>query len=489
MKILLVTPSNCDLIHGVSLPLGLISIGTYLKSEGHEVKIVDLNVTRANVKKTIKDFKPDLLGVSVHYQKQLPVALDVSKAAHKQGVPVVWGGPFCNNILLEHYYDSGVVDFVCFGEGEMTWLELVDAIGNNTSVESIKGLAYKKDGKFIRNGDREFMDLSEVLPSDWSLVDVPKYFQPMYGAKNLVYLYLSKGCPGQCAFCFNVYFNHSRQRRKPVETFMAELKELVEKYGVDGFCLSDECAFLKKSDLYDLCDAMDNAGYNLIWGFDTRIGLLNKEDLQRAYDSGCRWIHFGLESGSPRMLEIIKKNVSADKIIPTYEWMNEIGILPVSTFIIGMPGETVDDAKHTVDFIKSLPNGEASVFRYGYLYGSPFGKEIYSSGKYALPQSIRDYRKMDLYNNRLPNFSEIPTRDVKVIQGYFSWKLLFKNDYSDKSGATTFIFREIKYALERLVRIKPIYLPEAFADCTFPLFRFFFAAKFCKKTREKYGLD
>ena len=489
MKILLVTPSNCDLIHGVSLPLGLISIGTHLKQGGHDVKIVDLNVSHSNINSIIKSFNPDILGVSVHYQKQIPVALDVSKAAHKRGITVVWGGPFCNHITLEHFYNEGTIDIISFSEGEATWLELAEAIENNRAIDDIKGIAYKKDGRFIRNDDREFMDLSTILPADWSLVDVSKYPQPLYGAQKLVYLYLSKGCPGRCGFCFNSFFNHSRQRRKALDVFMIELKELVEKYGVDGFCLSDECAFTRKSDLYDLCDALDNAGYNLIWGFDTKMGLLDKEDLQRAYDSGCRWIHFGLESGSERMLEIINKKISFSDIAPTFNWMNEIGIVPVSTFIVGMPHETVDDLKCTVNLIKGLPNNESSVFQYGYLYGSPFGKEIYESGKYKLPSKLRDYRKVDLYNGRQPNFSEIPKKDLKVVQGYFSWKLLFKSDYSKKTNVVTYIFREIKYLCERVVHIKLRYLPEAFAETAIPLARFFFAAKFCKKTRKKYGLD
>lgn len=96
MKILLISPTNSDLLHAVSVPVGLISIGTYLKQAGHEVKIIDLSVSHLSVKKVVKEFKPNICGVSVRSSKSVSFAVDVSKKVHRLGVPVVWGGPFCD---------------------------------------------------------------------------------------------------------------------------------------------------------------------------------------------------------------------------------------------------------------------------------------------------------------------------------------------------------------------------------------------------------
>lgn len=489
MKVLLVTPTNGDLLHTVSAPLGLISIGTYLKQAGHTVKLIDLSVSHLSIKKVLKEFEPDVCGVSVRSPQQVSFAIDVSKKLHAYGAPVVWGGPFCDQAPLEHFFDTGVIDVISFSEGEMTWLELADAFENGKPLDDIKAIAFKKDGKIIRTENREFMDLSKILPCDWSLVDIPKYFQYLYGCDKLLFLYMSKGCPGKCAFCYNIEFHRSCLRRKPLETFLYELRQLIDNYGLNGFYLADEFAFSKKSELYELCDALDSWGENLLWGFQTRIGTLSKEDLQRAYDSGCRWIDFGIESASPDMIKRIGKNIPLDKIIPTFTWCREIGIITISSFIVGMPGETAEDMKHSVDLAKSLPGNDPTFMLYAYLYGSPFGKEIYNSGKYKLPKKLKDYSKIDLYWDAMPNFSEMSAWDKKVVQGYFSWQQLFKKDYSKESKNFEILYQHFKTLFTRISYVGILHLPEALIKSGFPFIRFFFAAKFCKKTLRKYGLD
>lgn len=489
MNVLLISPTNSDLLHAVSVPLGLVSIGTYLKNAGHSVKILDMSVSHESVSKAIKDFKPDLCGVSVRSTKTVSFAVSVSKKVHNYGIPVVWGGPFVDQAPLEQFFDSGVIDVLSFSEGEMTWLELADAFENNKELDNIKGIAFKKNGEIIRTEEREFMDLSKVLPADWSLVDIPKYWQYLYGAKKLLYLYLSKGCHGHCSFCYNIEFHRSCHRRKPLETFMKEIKELVDDYGLDGIYLADEMSFLHRKDLYDLCDAFDEGGYKLTWGFQTRIGALRKEDFQRAYDSGCRWVDFGIESGSDKMLAKIQKNIPLDKIKPTFEWCQEIGIITMSNFIIGLPGENVDDLRASVKLAKSLPGNEPSFLLYGYNYGSPVGKEIYNSGKYKLPTKLKDYKKIDFCFNTLPNFSDAPKWDKKIIQGYFMWKQLVRKDYSEETKPFEMIYKHLKIVFDRMSYVGILHIPEALIKSLFPFFRFFIAGNFCKKTRKKYGLD
>ncbi|MBQ8016334.1 MAG: B12-binding domain-containing radical SAM protein [Clostridia bacterium] len=489
MKILLISPSNSDLVHAVSVPLGLVSIGTYLKNADHDVKILDLCVSHQSVKKLLDSFKPDICGISVRSTKQVSFALDISRTIHKKGIPVVWGGPFCNYAPAEHYFDTGVIDVLSFGEGEITWLELADAFENGKSLDNVKGIAFLRDGRIIQTPEREFMDLNRILPSDWSLVDIPKYFQYLYGANKLLYLYLSKGCPGSCTFCYNSIFHRSSHRRKSLSLFFQELKVLVEDYELDGFYLADEMSFFKKSDLYDLCDALDKTGYNLLWGFQSRIGALDKTDFQRAFDSGCRWVDFGIESGSKRMLSIIKKNVPFEKIKQTFDWCEKIGIVSMANFIVGFPGETVDDLRETVNLAKSIPATQPTFFLYGYNYGSQIGKEIYNSGKYKLPKKLKQYSKIDLFYNRLPNFSEIPTWDKKVIQGYFLWQQLTREEYSEESKRFDLFYKHIKTVFNRISYVGLTHIPEAVIKSLFPFARFFFAAKFCKKTLRKYGLE
>ncbi|MBQ7122896.1 MAG: B12-binding domain-containing radical SAM protein [Clostridia bacterium] len=488
MKILLISPSNSDIIHTVSVPLGLVSIGTYLKKAGHEVKIHDMCVSHQSIKSVLNEFKPDLCGVSVRSPKSVLFAINISKKIKAYGVPVVWGGSFCDGAPPEQFFETGVIDVLSFSEGEITWLELAEAFEGKRELESIKGIAYRKGDSYLKTEQREFMDLLKVIPSDWSLVDIPKYYQYLYGSKKLLYLYLSKGCPGRCSFCYNSEFHHSCYRRKSLDVFMQEVKELVETYGMDGFYLSDEMSFMKKEDLYSLCDRLDETGYNLIWGFQTRIGALKEEDFQRAYDSGCRWVDFGIESASPKMIKKIGKNIPIDKIMPTFEICQKIGLITMSNFILGMPGEDEDDIRASVELAKKLPGNVPTFFLYTYNYGSQTGKEIYGSGKYKLPKKLSDYRKADSFYNQLPNFSEVSMWDKKVVQGYFLWKQIMQKDYNDDTKSFDLFYKHLKTVSDRIKYIDLIHIPEAVIKSFNPFIRFFFAANFCGKTRKKYGL-
>lgn len=489
MKILLISPSNSDIIHAVSVPLGLVSIGTYLKQAGHEVKILDMSVSHQSIKSVFNEFKPDLSGVSVRSPKSVLFALKVSKKLKAFGIPVVWGGSFCDGAPPEHFFNTGVIDVLSFSEGEMTWLELAEAFEGKRNFDEIKDIAYKKGNSYVRTEPRDFMDLSEIIPSDWSLVDIPKYFQYLYGSKKLLYLYLSKGCPGRCSFCYNSEFHRSCYRRKSLDVFMQEVRGLVEEYGMDGFYLSDEMSFMKKEDLFSLCDELDKTGYNLLWGFQTRIGALKEEDFQRAYDSGCRWVDFGIESASPKMIKKIGKNIPLDKIIPTFEMCQKVGIITMSNFILGLPGEDEEDIKASVDLAKKIPGNVPTFFLYAYNYGTKVGKEIYCSGKYKLPQKLSEYRKADFCYNQLPNFSEVSMWDKKVVQGYFLWKQLIQKDYSDETKSFDLIYKHMKIVSERIKYVDLIHVPEAIIKSFCPFVRFFFTANFCFKTKKKYGLD
>ena len=144
---------------------------------------------------------------------------------------------------------------------------------------------------------------------DFSLIDVPAYSQYLYGCKNLMYVYLSKGCPARCTFCTNQLTHRCTYRRRRLEHFIDETRILVDEYGVDGLYFGDEVCFLTKEQVYEVCDAFRDSGFSFHWGFQTRIGILSEKEFQYAYDHGCRWIDFGIESGNPEQLQKMKKGI------------------------------------------------------------------------------------------------------------------------------------------------------------------------------------
>lgn len=491
MNILLISPANNDMVSAVSLPMGLLSIGTYLKANGHSVRILDFATGKIKLKKEFENFKPDICGISVRSPKSVRFAIDISKKIKKFNpqIPVVWGGPFCNNVPLDVFFKEKYIDILSFGEGELTWVELAEYAQGGKNLQDIKGIAYRTAEKFVKTSDREFMNLEKILPVDWSLVDVEKYFQYLFGCEKLLYVYYSKGCPGKCSFCYNNDFHRSCYRKKALSVFMYEIKELVENYGMDGFYLSDECAFPVKKDMYEFCDALNTSEYGLKWGGQTRIGYMTKSDLEYMHKSGCRWMDFGIESGSKRILEQINKNIPYELIIPTFEWCNEIGILSMTNFILGFPDETCDDLLQSVTLAKNIKASTVTFGFYCYNYSSPMGREIYSQYKSELPKKLKDYTKNDFYVNTLPSFSDIPEKDKKVVQAYFMWKQLSSKSIAGAPHKYEILKKHLKNFFKQINVVGMKHLPEAVMKTFYPFLRFRVMSCFCKKTLKKYGLD
>ncbi len=430
MKILLINPSVGYYTRALSNPLGLLSIGTYLKQHGHEVKIYDRCVDKTKIENILKDFEAQIIGISVMSSRGLKDAIKVSKLLKRSKRLVVWGGQL-PSMQTELVLNSNYVDLVSFGEGEETWLELVSCVESGKDYHDIKGIAYKKDGKILHNECRPFSDLKDMPISDWSLLEVPKYMQSYLGCNRMMYIYSSKGCPCRCAFCSNVNFHKSTHRKRPNEYVITEIKHLIENYNLDGVFFSDELWCLKKSDMLDFCNRVHENNLKFHWGVQLRIGMFNEEDYRIMYEAGCRWIFFGVESGSDEMLKIIHKNIDKNAIKPTMDALRKIGITSICSFIIGFPDETVDQLRETVEIIDNAKANLTPIYHFTPLPGTELYDQMILQDRYKEADSLESLAKVIATESVGENLSAVPSRDLRVIRSWYHWKgFTNKNAYS-----------------------------------------------------------
>ena len=421
MKILLIFPSVGYYNRALSNPLGLLSIGTYLTQNGHDVKIYDRCIDKTRIDDILDRFSPDIIGVSVMSSRGLKDAIKVSKRIKKIGnQPVIWGGQLPSmqiDLVMENEY----VDMISFGEGEETWKELAEHYEKNEPIDDILGIAYKKDGKVVVNPCRPFSDLRDMPIADYSLIDVPKYMKSFLGCNRLMYVYSSKGCPCRCAFCSNVNFHKSTHRKRPNEYVIAELKYLIDNYGLNGGYFSDELWCTKKSDMQDFCRRVHENHMDFRWGIETRIGIFNEEDFQTMYDAGCRWIIFGIETGKPEMLEKIHKNIKLEDIKPTMDALKRIGITSIGSYIIGFPDETADQLRDTAELIRSVDANLSVISHFTPLPGTELYDEMVAQKRLKAPKSLEELAKVIATESVGKNFSAVPTRDLRVIRSWYNW--------------------------------------------------------------------
>jgi len=429
MNVLLVNPA-CGFQEQVkSAPLGLLSIGTYIKERGHQVRMYDRKLGRLSPKKAVQGFQPEVVGVSVASSAEIRDGIRISRWFRALGLPVVWGGQF-SSLIPETILRDGGADYVVIEEGEITFYELVQALENKSELSQVKGIAYLgQSGEMCRTPAREFADLADFPMIDWSLIDVPKYFFPSgeLNRDKVLCLYSSKGCPGQCAFCYNKVFHHSKCRYRPNEHVMGEIEVLATKFGMNGVYFVDDDMFgADKSDMRDFCQRLIKLDLGISWRCLMRVSRLSREDMKLMYDAGCRRIFVGLESGSPEVQKRMRKKIDLTTIESVIRNCNEIGIQTTCAFVLGFPGETEAQLRDTAQLMKRLVSSMnlMHVLAYFPVPCSEAYNALVEAGKLRASRTLRQWSKYRQREDIFDNFSDAPTRDMRVVQAYFVWQSL-----------------------------------------------------------------
>ncbi len=489
MNVLFINPKTEGYSRSVTLPLGLLSIASYLQANGFGVRLYDRTVEKKTLAQVLSDFPCELVGVSLVSYRSYHDALNVSETLHAAGKQVVWGGPLASE-LPEAVLKNGCVDAVSVGEGEETWLELARAKQNGeTELSHIRGLVLRApDGTVCRTEDRPFLDLSTLPDTDWRLIDVEKYFQSSYGCERMLYLYAAKGCPFDCAFCYNKDFHRCVYRKRPMEAVLREIEYLTENHGMDGVYFADELWCRSVKEMHETCDALRSLPQKFVWGGQTRIGIFKEEDFRYMYEAGCRWIFFGVESGSPRMLEKMHKRIAYDKIEQTFTDCKNAGIVAIGSFIIGLPEETPEDARRTVALIERLDTSLINLNYFIVVPGSDYYRQLVAEGKFPEVTDLGMLADRDPMQRVEYNYSALPPLDMKVIHARYMWRSFTSNNIAVDSKRSSFTKKVITDALKsvRGGDLKEFLLSTGNAGMEF--LRIFYYAHAHPKIRKKYGI-
>lgn len=439
MRVLLINPKTEGYSRAITAPLGLLSIASYLEAQGYAVRLYDRTVEKCSLEAVFAEFSAELVGVSLISFLSVYDAEDVSAFFYEKGIPVVWGGPLASE-LSEAVLKNESVDAVSLGEGEATWLELTRSVeAGDRDFSKIAGLALRgANGEIKKTEERAFLDLGTLPDINWRLVDVEKYFQTSYGCKKMLYLYAAKGCPFSCTFCYNKDFHRCTYRKRPLDTLLREIRFLVENYGMDGVYFADELWCRSVKDMHEICDSLKSLDLDFVWGGQTRIGIFSKEDFAYMYDAGCRWIFFGVESGSREILRRMNKRIAYDKIEQTFADCKAAGIVTIGSFIIGYPDETEEDARQTVALIERLDTSMINLNFFLVLPGTDIYYQLIREGKMDPITDLGTMAEQELLQRVPYNYSAMPDLDLKVIHSFYMWRSFLVHDLSVGGKKTSF---------------------------------------------------
>lgn len=393
-------------------PYALLWIASYLEKNSVGVVIYDRNVDSRSLRQVLSEQQPKIAGITCLTGETL---LDVRKVLdgikkYDSTIKTILGGVHVS-LLPELSLNERGVNFVVFGEGEETMLELVENINNPASLSQIKGLGFKNSkGKVILNQAREFIEDLNTLPDPaWHLIDMEKYFHKTFYAKKMVILNTSRGCPHRCSFCYNQTYNRRKYRYLNADRLISQVEYFKENYGIDGVQFFEDEFDVDPERVKRFCQEVIKRKMNINWQIGSRVNYATKERFKLLKRAGCQLIEFGVESGSQRMLDFLHKDITIEQIKNAFNLAKEVGIKANALFMIGLPTETMEELNETLALIESLPtfNVICSIFK-------PYpGTELFElcvkRYKIKTPRNFEEFARSYNFGSVTITATDIPT--------------------------------------------------------------------------------
>ncbi len=409
VRVLLVHPHpSCREFSTPLLPTGLAYVGAVLEKNGITVRAVDLGILEApwewkTLEEKILSFEPHIIGItsmtSTH-NNALAVARFAKKLYSKSIVAM--GGPHPTFTFHEVLTENPEVDLVVRREGEVTFLDFIQAMIEGRSLLTVGGIAFKHQGNVVATPERPLIEDLDSLPYPARhLFPLKEYLQFW----PLICVISSRGCPFQCIYCSASTMWGHKCRLRSAENFVNEIEFLLKTYNVKHIGFSDDTFTLDKSRTTEVCKEILERGLSLKWACETRADTITKDLLGMMYDSGCYDILYGIESGNQQILNAIKRGINLHQIERAVKWTKEVGIHITGSIILGLPGETTETIRQTIDFVKRLDIESVIINSL-----TPYpGTEVYENAeKYGITIQTRNWAE---YNSTMPM---IESRELSI---------------------------------------------------------------------------
>jgi anaerobic magnesium-protoporphyrin IX monomethyl ester cyclase len=323
-------------------PYGLFSLGAQARRAGHQVKIMNLSAFAwSRVEEVVNALEADLYGMSCWTANRRGVAhMARSIRARYPGAHIVIGGPHATPLATEMLAHHPEIDTVVLGEGDATFLELVDRLGSGQSVRGLPGAVYRAGGSLEKGPERASIHDLDTLASPHDYFDT-----------HIVMT--SRGCPWACTFCGAETTWGRGFRGQSVAYVLDALEKVTARLPVKMIQIKDDTFTTNKKRVIELCQGIRKRKLQFFWSCDTRVDLLTEPLLREMRLAGCERLSLGVESGSQTILDAIDKKITPAEIIESTRIAKKFGIKVRYYMMLGNRGETRETFQETLDFLKA----------------------------------------------------------------------------------------------------------------------------------------
>jgi anaerobic magnesium-protoporphyrin IX monomethyl ester cyclase len=372
-------------------PLGLGYLASVLRENGFKVRIIDDLVEKLGFDEFLRRLRNSrIVGITSTtptFNSALNYAKKIKKAL--KDVFIIFGGVHAS-FEPERVLQNDFVDAVCIGEGEETIVEVAERIEAEKSLDSVKGIYYREEGKIRKNEPRGFIEDLDSLPFPaFDLMPLEKY--SVFGERLRQFPVISsRGCPFACRYCSSSLFMGHRFRARSAENVVDEIEWLCEEFNANHIAFSDDTFTFNRERVLNICKEIKRRDLEITWSCSSRIDTITAEMLRIMKSAGCVAIYYGIESASKKILEYYRKKISLEKAMEVVRATKKAGIAVICSFIIGAPTETKREMKETLRFALRLDPDYA---QFSILTPYP-GTEIYreaKEGNLLLTENFEEY--------------------------------------------------------------------------------------------------
>lgn len=343
-------------------PLSLAYCAAILEENGFYVRIIDANAERLDPEKVAErvcNFDKIFITSSSLDRWQCPhvnidtIVSTIEEIKKQNSKNIIYLMGVHGTVKPKEILDISGADVVIRGEPELTVLRCCEGV----DLSRIDGITYKKSNKVVSNPDGNPPNLDSLPLPAFHLLPMEKYTYEVLG-DHFTLFEASRSCPFSCTFCLKKMF-HS-YRKKSVEKLIDEVEYAIENFGVKTAYFID-LEFTINSELVEkLCDFLIDKRYDFRWCCQTRADSVNEKLLQKMKRAGCSLIHYGVETGSERILRQTNKGITLEEIEKGINLTKRVGIDTACFFMFGLPTETKKDMQKTIKFAKKLDPTYAS---------------------------------------------------------------------------------------------------------------------------------
>ena len=368
MKILFINPCIRKGANNKMLPVGLACVMTYVSKHGYSFDLLDIDaydLSDEEVEKYIRDNKYDvyLYGSIVTHYKWVKWLTNSIKRHHPDSFIIV--GNSVAGSCYEVFMKNAPNDVSIIGEGEVTTLEVLNALKNNTPLNIVPGIAYRDGNKIYKTPKRKGEKLDNLPMVNWDFFDIERYL----GSQSVRYsmgtdnktvtmpVVTARGCAFKCTFCHYVFWDDPYRYRNP-EDVIREIKRNIERYGANYINFWDDLSFGSLPQVERMVDMILASGLEFGWSAAIRTDLFGNPKhsyekrltvARKMKQSGCKAVGFSLESGNQQILNMMDKRINPEYFTNQIDILREVGIVSNTSVVFGYPIETPKTIQDTFD--------------------------------------------------------------------------------------------------------------------------------------------